>query len=49
MDKVFPDKGFGVMEIDWAGKATSVYLQIRDETNEVQREVTISLENLSKP
>lgn len=49
LDKVFPDKGFGVMEIDWAGKATSVYLQIRDERNEVQREVTISLENLSEP
>ena len=49
LGKVFPDKGFGVMEIDWAGKATSVYLQIRDERNEVQREVTISLENLSEP
>ena len=38
-----------MMEIDWAGKTKSVHLQIRDERNEVQREVTISLENLSEP
>lgn len=47
--KVFSDKGFGMMEIDWAGKTPSVHLQVRDEWNEVQREVTIPLDRLSRP
>lgn len=47
--EVFSEKGFGMMEIDWTGKTPSVHLQIRDERNEVQREVTISLEILSTP
>jgi len=42
----FSEKGFGMMEIDWTGRTPSVHLQIRDERNEVQREVTIYLENL---
>ena len=49
LGKVFPEKGFGMMEIDWARETPSVHLQIRDERNEVRREVTIPLDRLSRP
>tara|TARA_B000000557_G_scaffold240068_1_gene218640 strand:+ start:351 stop:1358 length:1008 start_codon:yes stop_codon:yes gene_type:complete len=49
MGKVFSEKGFGMIEIDWAKPKALISLQIRDERNEVKREVTIPLDELAKP
>ena len=48
LGKVFSEKGFGMMTIDWDDPGPRIRLQIRDERNEIQREVTIPLDNLSR-
>ena len=48
LGKVFSGKGFGMMTIDWDDPGPRIRLQIRDERNEIQREVTIPLDNLSR-
>ncbi|MEC7905751.1 MAG: alkaline phosphatase family protein, partial [Verrucomicrobiota bacterium] len=48
LGKVFSGKGFGMMTIDWDDLGSMIRLQIRDERNEIKREVTIPLDNLSR-
>jgi len=45
---VFSGKGFAMMEIDWVGETPSVGLQIRDEKNKAQIEVSVRSDALKE-
>ena len=45
-DKVYPNRNFGLIRIDWAGKDTTITLQGRKESGEVAHETVVPLSKL---